>query len=136
TDRAQGAWGFLKEAGRITLTDFGIESANEYGSIVAVSLDDQPLSSSKRVLIQSATWDQPFGFKTLNVDGYRRIENLGGFPLNVEEIKARVFVRRPVTSVMALDGNGYETESLIETSATKKATTFELPKDSLYVLIQ
>jgi len=59
TPRAQGATGFLKDAGRIELADIAIEAGNEYGTILAVSLDGLPLKASKRILLQAATWDQP-----------------------------------------------------------------------------
>ena len=53
--QAQGACGFLEKAGLIKLSDLSIRSANAYATVVAVSLDDLPLATSKRILIQIGT---------------------------------------------------------------------------------
>ena len=53
--KAQGACGFLSRAGLITLKDLSIRSANTYAAILAVSLDDLPLSDSRRILVQIGT---------------------------------------------------------------------------------
>ncbi len=49
--RSQGAAGFLGRAGPIKLGDVTIESRNEYTAIQVVSLDGQPLSSSRKILV-------------------------------------------------------------------------------------
>ncbi|MFW5682274.1 MAG: hypothetical protein ACOC1G_04635, partial [Phycisphaeraceae bacterium] len=90
TPTAQGAWGFLRDAGSIELGDVTIRSGNRYASVVAVSLDGRPLAESKRILIQTGTWDRPFGFTTEPAGEYRRITHLGGYPLNVRRVDATV----------------------------------------------
>jgi hypothetical protein len=101
---SQGAAGFLGEAGRIALRDVSIECENEYGTVLVVSLDGRPIAESRRVLIQAMTETQPYGFKT---EG-NRITAMGGGPLEVKRIAARVTLRMGAgrLRVRALDGNG------------------------------
>ena len=62
--KAQGASGFLKQAGPIKLADVQIDSADMYATVLAVPLDDKPLKQSKKVLIQVGTTARPTGWKT------------------------------------------------------------------------
>ncbi len=69
TPTSQGAGGFLQAAGRNTTSDLIIESANEYGTLVAVSLDGRPLADSTAILIQAATREKLHGYETETVEG-------------------------------------------------------------------
>ena len=64
--RSQAATGFLAKAGLIKLGDITIESHNEYGTIHVISLDGEPLSRSKKILIQAFTEEKMYGFKASN----------------------------------------------------------------------
>jgi len=55
TPTAQGAAGFLGKMGRIKLANASIDFKNGYGTIMVVSLDGEPISSSKKILIQAMT---------------------------------------------------------------------------------
>ena len=136
TPRAQGAWGFLKDAGRIELQDTVLMSENRYGSILVISLDDQPLATSRKVLIQTGSWDQPYGFETESQDGYKRITKLGGFPLNVRRIQGRVVFKRPIRQGVVLDGNGYATDRAVKIQSQNRGGVIELPDDAIYTLIE
>ena len=135
TPTAQGAWGFLRDAGTIELGDITIRCGNRYASVVAVSLDNQPLASSKRILIQTGTWDQPFGFTTEPAGDYRRITHLGGYPLNVRRIDATVDLHRPATEARVLDENGYPTDRVALLEPAGDRTTIHLPDDALYTIV-
>lgn len=52
---AQGATGFLSKAGPIALGDVSITSGNPYATVAVVSLDSQPLKTSRKVLVQVTT---------------------------------------------------------------------------------
>jgi hypothetical protein len=136
TPRAQGAWGFLADAGPQQCTDIEIESANHYGAVVVVSLDDQPLATSRRILVQTGSWDRPYGFETGPAGGFRRIKKLGGYPLNVREIDARLTLRRTITAARVLDGNGYPTQRQMPVRGSGGRTVIELPTDALYTVIE
>ncbi|MFP4028581.1 MAG: hypothetical protein ACLFWL_12380 [Candidatus Brocadiia bacterium] len=134
TPFAQGAWGFLGEAGVICLGDVALDVKNNYGAVVAVSLDGKPLASSQKILIQAGTMDKPYGYETREVGKYRRITDLGGFPLNVRRIRAAVEIRTSSDNVIVLDGNGYPRERWAKKERKGSKLQLELPEDSLYTL--
>ncbi len=136
TPRSQGAVGFLAKAGRIELGDIAVECDNEYASIMAIALDDRPLATSKSVLIQAVTEERPYGFRT---DG-DRITSLGGPPLGVKKIAARVWLHSragPTIHAIALDENGYATSKRVATHMDS-ASNVEITLDptSLYHVIE
>ncbi|MFW6303268.1 MAG: hypothetical protein ACOC2L_01485 [Candidatus Sumerlaeota bacterium] len=131
TPHAQGATGFLSKENSIDLGDIQIDCDNEYASILVVSLDGQPLKESKKILLQAATEDLPYGFETKSSGEYHEITNLGGHPLNVKKIDAKVTFKNAGVKATVLDGNGYKTERMAETSGGQVT----LPEDSIYTLI-
>lgn len=139
TPRAQGASGFLRAAGRMEFADVILESDNEYGTLLAVSLDGEPLRSSRNILVQTATRDQPFGFRTEPApDGFARITHLGGYPLNVEKIRMHITLKGAgARTVRILDENGHLTDRIpqMETDQTGRLR-IRLPEDVIYTLIR
>jgi hypothetical protein len=134
TPRAQGACGFLAQAGRIELGNVVLQSGNEYGSILAVSLDARPLATSKRILVQAGTWDIPYGFETAKAGPYRKITNVGSYPLNVRRIDGQFTLKGAgAASVTVLDANGYPTD---RRTSLGPDGSIALPADSLYMLIE
>lgn len=136
TPRAQGATGFLGAAGPIRLSDVQIESANEYGSILVVSLDGQPIAKSGKLLVQVATEDLPYGFATRPAGEHRRITELGGYPLNVKRVQARLEVRGRVRKALVLDGNGLPDGRKAVSGASGKGVSILLPEDAIYTLLR
>lgn len=139
TPRAQGASGFLREAGRIDLDDIVIEFDNAYGTLLAVSLDGEPLRSSRKILIQTATRDQPYGFLTEPAgDGFERIVRLGGYPLQVENIQVRIALKRPgMPEGIVLDENGYPTDRELELEEDAQGRVWiRLPENLIYTLLR
>jgi hypothetical protein len=58
--KLQGVTGFLKAAGgKFSTRNVQITSTNDYASLLVVSLDKLPLSTSKRVLVQVGTTARP-----------------------------------------------------------------------------
>jgi hypothetical protein len=108
---------------------------------MVVSLDDQPLKRSKRILIQAMTEAQPYGFKI--EEG--KILNLGGAPFGVKEIEARLSMRfegEGVPTVTALDENGYATQKPVNISGDEVTNpvviqvVIQLAADAIYHIIQ
>jgi len=137
TPRSQGAAGFLAKAGRIELNDIAIECGNEYASAMVIALDDQPLATSKRILIQTVTEERPYGFRT---DG-DRITALGGPPLGVRRIAAKVWLHNRAASgvrAIALDKNGYATSKRVVTQPDAGTSGIEITLDptSLYHVVE
>jgi hypothetical protein len=60
--RAQAAVGFLKQVGIQTLRDVTIAIDNEYANVLVISLDDQPIAESGRLLVQVLTKEMNLGW--------------------------------------------------------------------------
>jgi hypothetical protein len=143
--RAQGACGFLKGAGVITLGDVAIRSENAYASVLAVSLDGEPLRSSRRVLVQVGTVARPRGWSVEEAEftpegrdrpvrGFR-VVSTGSTPWMVEDARVGLTVRSPhLRAAEALDANGMPAGA-VAAKAERGAVALRLPKDALYVIL-
>jgi hypothetical protein len=109
--RAQGVSGRLQAAGAVETRDLAIASEMELGHVVAVSLDDQPLARSGKILLQVMSEEKASGFQTEAVsEGVKRITNIGTDPWQVKELNGTVRFKRADAAqlkVTALDFNGY-----------------------------
>jgi hypothetical protein len=109
--RAQGVSGALKLAGPIDLKDLSVASELELGHIIAVALDDQPLATSSRILLQVMSEEQETGHQTEQVSPtLKRLVNIGTDPWQVRELHGTVRFKRADAAqlnVTALDFNGY-----------------------------
>jgi hypothetical protein len=107
---AQGLSGALRAAGPTDLKDLAITSGMELGHVVAVTLDDHPLSSARRILLQVMSEERPSEFRSEPAGtGLKRITRLGHDPWLVKELEGVVRFKRPDASqlkVTALDPNG------------------------------
>ncbi|GIX07695.1 MAG: hypothetical protein KatS3mg115_2098 [Candidatus Poribacteria bacterium] len=71
---------------------------------MGVSLDDRPLSESRRWLIQTMTEDRPYGFRA---EG-GTIQSLGAPPFGVREIQVTLEPKgQPFRRAVILDLNAY-----------------------------
>lgn len=61
--KAQGVTGFLGGAGPQRLSDVTVDCANQYASVVVIPLDDQPIATSRRLLVQVGTVCRPTGWR-------------------------------------------------------------------------
>ncbi len=145
TPRSQGLAGWLAHAGRVDLEDISIEMRNEWGTVVATSLDGLPLHRSGRILLQAGTREWLRGYLerpiTLNSGGtsYRgsEIVSVGETPWQMEGIDATVWLRHhgSLTQARALDGNGYPMATL-SADLDNGAVRFDLPGAALYSLLE
>jgi hypothetical protein len=131
--RAQGLSGALKLAGTRELKDLTIASDMDLGHILAVPLDDLPLASSKRILLQVMSEEQETGHKTEAVSAtVKRITNIGVDPWQVKTVSGIVRFKRADADhlkVTALDFNGYPVGTL------GNAQEMNLQPTTLYYLI-
>jgi hypothetical protein len=129
----QGLSGALRAAGAADLKDIAVASGLELGHIVAVSLDDRPLASSRRILLQAMSEEKPARFQTEPAgQGVKRIKNIGQDPWLVRRIAGTVSFKRPDAGrlrVTALDANGYPARR------AGSAARIELAPTTLYYLI-
>lgn len=107
---AQGASGALRSGGKLDLKDLVITSGLELGHIIAVSLDDQPLATSRKILLQVMSEERPSEFRTEpSGAGEKRITSIGHDPWLVKELEGTIAFKRADASrltVTALDQNG------------------------------
>ena len=103
TPRAQGVAGMLGKAGMQKLSDVTIVSKNDYACVTAVSLDDKPIATSGRILVQIGTVARPTGWKEKpmriptkegTLDG-SRIVDAGGPPWRIEKMRGAIGVKNP-----------------------------------------
>lgn len=132
---AQGLSGNLREA-KADLKDIAISSDLDLGHILAVSLDGEPLATSKRILIQAMSEEKTSGFRTVPADpkqeGVQRIVSIGRDPWLVHELSGTVRLRRPDAAklkVVALDHNGYTSHN------AGNASEIRLAPRTIYYLI-
>ncbi|MCX6904057.1 MAG: hypothetical protein NTW03_11400 [Verrucomicrobia bacterium] len=132
--RAQGVSGSLsKMGGPAVLNDLTISSDMELGHIIAVPLDDQPLATSGKILLQVMSEEKASNFQTEPVSAtVKRIVNIGTDPWMVKELKGTVRFKRADAAqlrVTALDFNGYPLGS------AGSAGEIALQPNTLYYLV-
>jgi hypothetical protein len=132
--RAQGISGALSAAGVVDLGQVRITSPLELGHIVVVSLDDQPLERSGRMLLQAMSEEKANGFATEPAgEGQKRIRSIGTEPWLVKDLAGRVELKRPDAKRLkatALDLRGVPAE------AAGPADAIQLKRDVIYYLIE
>ena len=125
--------GALKLAGTSDLKDLSVTSDLELGHIIAVALDDQPLATSGRILLQVMSEEQASNYQTEPVSAtVKRIVNIGTDPWQVRELKGTVRFKRADAAqlkVTALDFNGYPAGS------AGTAQEIQLQPKTMYYLI-
>jgi hypothetical protein len=141
--RAQGVAGMLKKAGLQELADVKIASTNEYASVMVVPLDDKPIATSARLLVQIGTTCRPTGWKEEparistkhgQADG-SRIVNAGKLPWRIEKMHGAFGVRNAsITRATALDPNGMAIAD-IPIWRGNGEIRIKLPADALYVCL-
>jgi hypothetical protein len=131
--RAQGVSGALNLVGATDLKDLSVDSGLDLGHIIAVALDDLPLATSSRILLQVMSEERETNHQTELVSPtVKRIVNIGTDPWQVKEFSGTVRFRRPDAAqlkVTALDFNGYATGPVVT------ADEIKLQRTMLYYLI-
>ncbi|MCS7193118.1 MAG: hypothetical protein NZ937_09080, partial [Armatimonadetes bacterium] len=129
---AQGAVGFLGKVGRIELPDATIEFSGEYGSVIIVAMDDRPIRTSRKILVQVTTEEQNNGWQLERQGDLFRIAQLGLSPLLIRNFSGSITFRRPDASklkLVELDANGYPQQKF------ESAIRIALRSDRLYYLV-
>ncbi len=140
--KAQGAVGFLSEAGAIDLPDLLVGCRNAYASVLCVSLDGKDLADSEKILLSIVTEEHDFGYKTKPaslkprgkgqaVEGVQ-ITDLGRAPIQHRNPEGTIRFKRDDAAEMkvtAVDWNGYPV------AEHGKADMFDLRGDVIYYVI-
>ncbi|HEY0867047.1 MAG TPA: hypothetical protein VGE01_06710 [Fimbriimonas sp.] len=141
----QGAVSFFEKNRVATTSDVQITSKNEFASVLVVAMDDQPLKTSKKILVQVGTRSRPTGWSekksTLALEGGRSVEGFevvstGGAPWRVEKADMTVTVNNPkLRKGTVLDMNGMPMRTL-DLCETVEGRVFSFPEDAMYVVLQ
>ncbi|NNE00344.1 MAG: hypothetical protein HKN47_23745, partial [Pirellulaceae bacterium] len=135
--QAQGACGHLARIGTIKLSSIALRCRNDYASVLAVALDNQPLGQSQNVLLQIGTIARPYGWSTADEpNGQKRITSLGSSPWNIQNTDVEAIVANTgLTKAILLDANGVSMGEL-PTIDYANGLRLELPSNAMYVLLQ
>jgi hypothetical protein len=144
--KAQGVAAFFENNSWHELTDTRIWSGNRYGSILVVSMDDLPLTESRKVLVQAGTRSRPTGWQespseiTLDdgktvVQGLR-VDSYGGAPWQVEKPQVNVKIKNlGLVRATALDMNGNAAGD-VWVERHEDGVSIGFPEDVMYVLVE
>ena len=143
--KAQGVCGFLDKTGTVSLSTVTIASTNSYAAILVVPLDDQPLATSQKVLVQVGTTARPTGWKTepaeMKVAGLEkplpaeRVLDLGSGPWRVASTHATITIANPgLTKATLLDSNGMAASDVPTTRVGEKCQV-NLPPQTMYLVL-
>lgn len=127
------------------LTDVQFTSRNSYGAAMAISLDDEPLRRSRRVLVQYATQSRPTGWAeraaTWSTDGKPAVSGLeitsiGSAPWRVVSAQLEVAIDNPaLTTATALDMNGMPIKD-VPLRRNAQRVEFSFPDSTMYVVLR
>jgi hypothetical protein len=144
--KAQGATGFLaRSGGPITLSDVTIASGNDYATVSVVSMDNQPIKTSKKLLVQVGTIARPTDWQDREVSSGGtdptktkfEVVQTGKNPWSIAHADVRLTVANPtLTKALVLDANGQTVKTLPLTKAGAGKSSLAFPKDALYVVLQ
>jgi len=144
--KAQGVTGFLKKAGgKFKLTDVTIESSNDYATVLVVPLDDKPIASSRRLLVQVGTtqrltgWaDRKLDFKSKDgkkVFRGREIVSVGAPPWRIARTLVSVAVNNPnVKRAALLDTAGHKAAD-VDVRAAGGKLTVKCPETTIWMIL-
>jgi len=136
--KVQALVGFLGRQGSIETRFMKVTVPVEYASLALVPLDDRPLETSRRMLLQIFTEDSNYGWEeALGDDNWITLKNLGAPPVVVREIAGRVSLKHKdadTLRVTALNFNGYP--EMNEKNKVQSADGFSLNPATFYYLIE
>jgi hypothetical protein len=131
--KAQAVSGNLRDAGLVELDQLRVASDMDLLHVIVVPLDDQPIATSSRMLMQVMSEERASGFATTPQGELKRITSIGRDPWQVRRMSGTVSFKRAdaaTLKVKALDLNGYPRQDF----GTADAIT--LAPDVVYYLIQ
>lgn len=142
---AVGVSGFLAANSPITIGRLKLTTKNDFGAVSVVAMDDQPLGTSKKILVQYGTeaWPTDWAVKatTIPLEGNQverglEVVNYGKAPWQVFRPVGEVTLTGVrVTKATVLDANG-NARGTVPVRRSGNNVTFAFPSDALYVILQ
>jgi len=139
--KAQGVSGFLNKVGSFKLADVVIRSGNDYATVLVVSMDDKPLRTSGKVLVQVGTTERPTGWKTrpakLGSRDGEEVVSFGKAPWQIVQADVRIAIANGVVKkAHVLDPNGMPVKDIGLATEEPGVQAFSFPPDALYVVLE
>lgn len=144
---AQGVCGFLSKIGApVKLADVTIASNDEYAAVYVVAMDDKPLKTSGKILVQIGATARPTGWESKpatfkSEDGKTEIKgfevvNTGKMPYRIAETNVTLTVANPtLKKITLLDTAGYPVREIIG-HRSGPAFTVKLPVNTMYAILE
>jgi hypothetical protein len=142
---AKGVCGFLSGKEKYNLDGVKIKCSNDYAAIWVVSMDNKPMKSSGRLLVQCGTVYRPTGWQDEKGEfvfpinnkkhpGYKVIST-GTMPWKAENTRVTLVIDNAVVKrAILLDVAGYALKE-VPFSRSGDKITLTLPPDALYVIL-
>lgn len=145
TPKAQGVTGFFRQSKAVQLSDVHITSGNEYATILVVSLDDQPIINSRKLLVQVGTIARPSGWTQRELTwqdergqvkkGFEVID-YGQAPWLLVDNDVSIQIQNPfLRRGIVLDMNGLSRGN-VQMEAGGGRVAFRMPEDAKYVILE
>ena len=144
TEKAKGICGFLAGKQKFTLGNVQINTTNKYAAIWIVSMDNQPIEKSGKILIQTGTVYQPTGWKEEEADfkadnqtlhGYKIIDT-GKMPWKADNTLVIVELQSAgLKKASLLDAGGFVVGN-VPLRKSKGKISLTLPANALYVILE
>ncbi len=143
--KAQGACGFLVDAGTIVLDAVTLKSKNPYASVTVVSMDDRALATSQKILVQVVTMARPSGWRTresehtfenkVKLKGLQ-VVNTGQAPWQIANTDVQLTVKNDgLIKATLLDAAGYPVKK-VTGIRNKDGFSVTLPPNAMYVILE
>jgi hypothetical protein len=142
--KAQGVAAFFGKKPTFQLQDVEITSRNEHGSVLLVSMDNQPLATSGKILVQAGMGCRPTDWveepTEFEAEGTKfqglEVKNFGKAPWQVNRADVTVTLRNTkVSGGKILDANGNAAGD-VKLERLDKGVRFAFPPDALYVVLR
>ena len=145
---AQGACGFLASAETIKTSALTLDIFNEYGAVLAVSLDEKPLAQSKKILLQITTQSRPDGWadEPATHDGKEvlRIKNTGGGGahnvgkphFNVKNTSGLFAIKNPLLTKATLADPNFYPAGDVPVKRRGESLEIKLPPNAMYIVLE
>lgn len=143
--RAQGAAAFFaSHAEGVTTSAMTIRSTNDYGTLLALSLDENPLTDSRRIFMQAVTRARPTGWSEEpaeiklstggTVQGYK-ITSHGRAPWQMWKNDFQIELKNTrITRIVALD-ESHVPAGEVAFERIGGGISFRFPEEALYILL-
>jgi hypothetical protein len=138
--KAQGVTGFVSKKSSFSLADLEVRSTNDYATVLAVAMDDKPLRTSGKILVQVGTSEWPSGWQTKPAQVNRRpgeeVVSFGHAPWMIARSHLTISIANAgLSRAVVLDPNGMpQKEIRLQDIGGRKRLQF--PEEALYVVLQ